>query len=169
MWANGETSELAALWNTEVMALLERANHELQRGIDEQATRHNGRLVVTGLLSAASVAATAQMLATGAGSPGPRWAVAVMCCLSLLLSTLVWQLFRSYDVDPSARLEDALQNSWDDEHFLDEIVVRRLSAYIENDRQLSEPWRLGLFVGAVATSLLTVAWALFIAVGPRPA
>lgn len=145
------------------------ANEELKRGIDEQAGRHNGHLVVTGLISAASVATVAQMFAVGVGDTWIRWIVGVICGTSLVASVAVWTRFQSYDVSPTARLSEASLKEWTEVELVTELVVRRFIAYRENERQLNDRWNVAVYHLAIGAGVLSTLWSLAVAVGvPAP-
>ena len=147
------------------MDLLSLANEELKRGIDEQTARYSARQVINGLVSAASIAAVAQMFATGVGETWLRWVVWAICGTSLMAGTVVWTRFQSYDVDPAVRLAEATSKGWTDIELIEELVVRRLAAYEENERQLADPWNIGVYTLAVGAGLFSALCALALAVG----
>ena len=147
---------------------LSRANEELSRGIDEQSARFNTWIVVTGVLTAASVASTSQMLATSAASTAWRWAAVAGCAIATTLSLTLWLTARCYDIDPVRRLDQATENDWSDDDLMLELFVVREIAYRQNERQLSGGTWLGkLYVAAVVAASASAIWSLLMMVGSR--
>jgi hypothetical protein len=132
------------------------ANDELKRGIDEQLSRHNGRLVITGLLSGTGIAATAQMLSTDTEHELWRWIVAAITLVSFLLVIVVWIEFQCLDVDPRARLQQAASAGWSDDELLIETAVRRMLAYELNEESLSSTFRTMVYRGALTFGAASV-------------
>ena len=147
------------------MGLVDIANEELKRGIEEQATRHSGRLVLVGLLSAAATTVTAQVLATNAGDHGARLALGLLTVLAIAATIGVWFTFTCYDIDPRLRLVDAKAAGMKEAALLDDLVAGRMASYKRNDLQLqSKQWYLATY-GACALNVLVVIWGLLMVVG----
>ena len=63
------------------------------------------------------------------------------------------------------RLAEATSKGWTDIELIEELVVRRLAAYEENERQLADPWNIGVYTLAVGAGLFSALCALALAVG----
>jgi hypothetical protein len=148
---------------------LELLNEELTRGIDEQSLRHSTRLAIIGLLSGLAVATNTQLLATPAGSVGWRWTAVSLGIVTLALTVLAWLSFECYDVDPSARIDDAESGRWTDSQLRQETFVRRRIAYDLNEKNLSRSHQNLVYRGAMVfggTSVLLAVLILAVAGDP---
>ena len=144
------------LWQSFPVQVFRIANEELRRGIDEQRARRNGQLVITGLMSAASVTATSQMLVSGVGTDSSRLLNTLVCCWSLLLSLLVWTQPFSTDLNPFRYTRRAQTEGYDEEDLLANLVYVRMISFRDNDIEQSRVVRLAVYWAAILTGLAGV-------------